>query len=1172
MTAFSFKLKAVIFFLILFLFCVHFTHNCFPLRNLNIMKFIHLYNFGLVISFTISITLLSAQSTCEIPCSRNDCGSVSYDVSPIDSIVCEGGVFRFKNKTAIQTYTGLVIRWGDGKQDTVFQLNDFFHKYDLPESLKATCQNDTLIRLTVCITAFKQCNEGFTCSQKVQSFPVIIALKPKVSFISSATTACVGARLNFQNKTCFSNGAFYSWRYSTFRITNIKDINLDYDMPGNYEVQLTARNSCGADSMKQIITILEKPKASIQVDTQQLCYPAIIRLKNNQFNTSDGSWKISGDTSVWEQINTFPSVDSSWIRFKKLGAIDIKLITSNGCGSDSVSLPFILKATPFFKTDSEVNFCQEGMVSPESLFFTYDKQRISNLIWKINNENPLTIQGSSFQPALFKKNGTIDLQTIGQCGTFNHVIRIQVFPKDTLKLAKKEVAFCTNAAPLQLTASPSGIWSGFGISPTGVIDPSLFVNKLKSTVYFEASNPYCTQKDSVILSVTNALTVALAPISPLCENEEYTPLYAVKGDFSAVKWLINGGVPAQFNGLDPGKISFSKPGQYGIKLEATNSCGTIFDTTTVTVFAKPVLQSLNVTSICFGDQSNLNLNVFNPQNERLVVSVSISGVLIFDTIITGNVLNWRFRPLENIGTYPVKVVVSKSGKCAAEATAELRIIQKPVLSIARLNTFCSNIEFSPKLSTTGSFETVKWTFQGGIPSGFTGLNPGKIKYSLTGRYSVKVEGFSSCGSTVDSLFLDVIEQPEITRFSATPVCLGKESNLNMKWANLSGNPINVQLFQSGNKLLDTTLRGDILSYNYFPPSIAGDFPLTLVTTSASICKAQASANLNVYTSPPVSISNLKSFLCVKSNSIELTGNPIGGKFSGMGVTDLLNGKYSLTVGNGIKDRWIYYDYTDNGGCKGKDSFFIKELKQAPVLSFENLNSSYCKNDNWIDFKAKPAGGLVKAVDGLSLEVVNKVEGLFRFKPAKSGEFTFSYFFNDNAGCSDSLNLKIAVNDKFPFDPGVDTFLYSGQKLLIGKPPVEGYSYKWFNGTNLSTLLIEDPGVYTLEVFNKQSGCSIIDTIRVSFGGVNALKDPFSMIDLIEVFPNPFKEYVHLKYNFGNNQTEKVKVIRVTDVNGKIMKIIEWNLMGNEKTIDLGFLAPGIYFIHGLGRTKRIIKI
>jgi hypothetical protein len=518
------------------------------------------------------------------------------------------------------------------------------------------------------------------------------------------------------------------------------------------------------------------------------------------------------------------------------------------------------------------------------------------------------------------------------------------------------------------------------------------------------------------------------------------------------------------------------------------------------------------------------------------------------------------------------VLVSKGAKCSAERLAELRIIQKPGISLAKLNAFCSNIEFSPALTTTGNFETVKWTFPGGIPSSYTGLNPGKIKYNLTGKYPVKVEGFSSCGSSIDSLTLDIIEQPEITRFTATPVCLGKESKVNMKWSNLSGNSVKVQLFQSGSIILDTTVRGDIIDYKYFPPNISGDFPLSLVTTSASICKAQATVNLNVYTSPPVAILNLKSFLCVNTNTIELKANPFGGKFTGIGVTDLLNGKYTLPVGNGIKDRWVFYDYTDTGGCKGKDSFFIKELKQSPTLGFDNLITSYCKSDNWIDFKAKPTGGLVKAINGLSLELVNRVEGLFRFKPTKSGEFTLSYLYNDNAGCSDSLDWKITVTDKFPFDPGVDTFLYSGQKLVIGKPPVDGYSYRWFDGSTLSTINIEDPGIYTVEVFNTKSGCSVIDTIKVSFGGANALNDPISSMDLIDVYPNPFDKLLNLKSRFGEIQFGNVKLLRIIDVYGQVIKTFEWSLTREETSVDLGFLPPGIYFIHVLGKTKRIVKI
>ena len=1136
------------------------------------MKFIHLCFFGLVYTCAINVSFLSAQSTCEVPCSRNDCGAVNYDVSPIDSLVCEGSILRFKNNTAIQTYTGLVIRWGDGKQDTVFQLNDFYHKYDLPESLKATCQNDTILRLTVCITAFKQCNEGFTCSQKVQSFPIKIALKPKAAFVPSATTACVGARLSFQNKTCFSNAALYTWRYSTFRITNIRDINLDYDLPGQYDVELTARNSCGADSVKQVITILEKPKADIIIDTQQFCYPISVRLKNKQTNSSDGVWKITGDTSVWESVLSFPSGDSTWIRFKRLGAINIKLLTSNGCGADSISMPFILKSTPFFKTDSEVNLCQEGFVSPESLLFTYDKLRINSLIWKVNNESPFTAQGSTFQPALFKKNGTIDLQTNGQCGTFHHTIRIQVFPKDTLKLSKKAVSFCSNDAPVQLTASPAGTWSGFGISSTGRIDPSLFLNKSKGIVYFDASNPYCTLRDSVSLTITDPMTVALAPVSPLCENEEFTPIYAVNGNFTGIKWIVNGGSATNLNGLDPGKIRFSNPGVFGITLQATNICGTVFDTTTVRVFSKPIMESLSVSSACIGDKSDLRLIMSNRDNEALKISISLSGSPLFDTVITGNTLIWSFRPFANVGNYPLKVVVSKGTNCTSELISELKIIQKPSLSLAKINSFCSNVEFTPSLTTSGAFETLKWSFPGGIPSSFVGLNPGKVKYNITGKFTVKVEGVSSCGSSADSLLLDVIEQPNISRFTATPVCLGNESSVSMKWLNLSGNPVKIQLFQSGIILLDTTLKGDIIDYKYFPPKINGLYPLTLVTTAGNQCKSESKTEVNVFSSPPVSILDLKSNLCVATDKIELKGNPTGGKFSGLGVIDLLNGKFQLPIGTGIADRWIYYDYTDSGGCKGRDSLFLKEIKQSPTLQFENLISSYCKSDKWIEFKVKPTGGLFKIGSGPLVESVNKDAGLYRFKPLTSGEFAISYRYSDNSGCLDSLDWKFSVADKFPFDPAVDTFILSGQKLVIGKPAIAGYSYRWFDGSTQSTYTVEDPGIYTLEVFNVASGCSVVDTIKVSFGGVNSIKESLQSISLLDVYPNPCNEYLFIKNKNRDNQKAKLYLIRVLDVYGKVLKTVEISSFEEEVMIDVSFLPSGMYFIEGYGKTQRVIKI
>jgi hypothetical protein len=741
-----------------------------------------------------------------------------------------------------------------------------------------------------------------------------------------------------------------------------------------------------------------------------------------------------------------------------------------------------------------------------------------------------------------------------------------------LKLSNKNISFCTNAAPIQLSASPTGSWSGFGISASGLLDPTLFVNKKKSTVYFDASNAYCTLRDSVLLSISEAVTVALAPVPSLCENEEYSPVYAVNGLFTDVKWRINGGTPAFFSGLDIGKIKFNKPGQYGVKLEATNSCGTIFDTTTIQVSARPVLQNLSVSSICLGNQSEVSLLLTNPENERLSVSIFLSGKLLLDTLISGNTLTWMFRPIENIGNYPLKAVVSKGLNCSSELLSQLRILQKPTLSLPTPTAFCSNNDYLPTFNANGSFESIRWSFPGGTPSGFAGANPGKITYRLTGKYTVKVEGISSCGSSSDSIILDIIEQPAITRFTSTPVCLGRSTNINLKWSNLSGNAVRVQLFQSENSFLDTVVNGDVLNYSYFPRNVTGNFPLTMVTTAGSICKDQAGTNLNVYTSPPVSITNLKSFLCIKSNTLELIGSPTGGVFSGIDVVDLLNGRYHLPVGNGVKERWIYYHYTDNGGCKGNDSFLIKELKQAPVLAFENLLSDYCKGNNWIDFKVKPSGGSVKAVNGLTMESVNKETGSFRFRPSTSGVFTFSYLYSDPAGCSDTLNVKVNISDTFPFDPGRDTFIYSGQKLRIGKPPVEGYSYRWFDGSTQSTLLVEDPGIYTVEVFHSKSGCSIIDTIKVSFGGVNNARNPLIATDLMEVFPNPFEHLIFIKRKFVDSAFGKGARLHISDVYGNNITSFEWSFSKEEMMLDLSSLPSGIYFIHGIGKPRRIVKI
>ena len=120
--------------------------------------------------------------------------------------------------------------------------------------------------------------------------------------------------------------------------------------------------------------------------------------------------------------------------------------------------------------------------------------------------------------------------------------------------------------------------------------------------------------------------------------------------------------------------------------------------------------------------------------------------------------------------------------------------------------------------------------------------------------------------------------------------------------------------------------------------------------------------------------------------------------------------------------------------------------------------------------------------------------------------------------------------------------------------------------------MEDPGIYTLEVFNVASGCSVMDTVKVSFGGVNSIKESLQNLSLLEVYPNPCSDYLYLKNKNIDKQQAKYPLIRVLDVYGKVLKTAELSSFDGQIMLDVSSLPSGMYFIEGYGKTQRVIKI
>jgi hypothetical protein len=100
----------------------------------------------------------------------------------------------------------------------------------------------------------------------------------------------------------------------------------------------------------------------------------------------------------------------------------------------------------------------------------------------------------------------------------------------------------------------------------------------------------------------------------------------------------------------------------------------------------------------------------------------------------------------------------------------------------------------------------------------------------------------------------------------------------------------------------------------------------------------------------------------------------------------------------------------------------------------------------------------------------------------------------------------------------------------------------------------------------------MDTVKVSFGGVNSVKESLQRLSLLDIYPNPCKDYLYLKHKNIYNQQAKYPLIRVLDVYGKVLKTIEISSFDREIMLDVSSLPSGIYFIEGYGKTQRIIKI
>jgi gliding motility-associated-like protein len=232
-----------------------------------------------------------------------------------------------------------------------------------------------------------------------------------------------------------------------------------------------------------------------------------------------------------------------------------------------------------------------------------------------------------------------------------------------------------------------------------------------------------------------------------------------------------------------------------------------------------------------------------------------------------------------------------------------------------VNLFASNVPSA----------TYSWSGPGGYSS--TDQNPTGIVLPIApGTYDYTVtanDGITSCTSTTT---VEVYALPNVSAGTNQSVCNGAEVTL------------------SGSGASTYTWTGGVTNgVSFTPPLGVNNYTVSGTDVNGCVNTAAVSVTVNA---PPIVSAGTYSAVCVDASAVSLTGSPLGGVFSGTGVT---GNSFDPSVGT----QTISYNYTDGNDCSGSAATTIT-VNPIPTASISG-GASYCPGDPVTNVTASVTG-------------------------------------------------------------------------------------------------------------------------------------------------------------------------------------------------------------------------
>jgi len=879
----------------------------------------------------------------------------SFNVNPVPG--CVGSPITMVNTSTLgfnsscQTTTIFNWNFGDGTTLTQFALSNPTHIYAAPGTY------------TVNLTTHNACDT--TTDTKV----VCIESAPVPLFTITPQTTCVPFNATTVNQSTIANtcNVTYNWTvlfngstclpstgiFNFIGGTNASSFQPQFQFvdPGTYTVRLTYTNSCGSFNYDQLITAQAPPQISIN-SLPDICEGQSVSPTASIIDCNDTptifNWTFSGSGAPNSNQQTPGAVT-----YNNDGNFTITFSATNTCGTVNTNTPLVVNEAPV-NTNPTVNspICVGGTAQfdaslvagatyswtgPNGFTSAIQNPSIANVsaaatgtytvVANINgcpsppstvdlviiippvvtitpaivsicenesvtltasgatsyNWSPVTNLNITNQAVVIASPSTTTTYTVtgfgGSCSA-DATVTVTVNPSPIVG-AGNDLILCTQSITETLIGTPAGgTWTGGGILPNGDFTPST-TGTFVATYTFEDLNS-CESSDNVNITVVAPVAVTVDPDFDICQN---LPSVNLLGN-------PNGGAWAGTNVTSAGVFSPTTVGTFTLTYSlGIGSCQTT-DDIDITVDPLPIVNAGNNQTVCI---DNGIINLFGTPAGGTWSGTSVTAGGAFNPLTSG------------VGTFNLTYTfVDPTTTCENQDVVTIIVNALPVVNAGSDFTVCNQ---PIPVNLTG-------TPAGGTWSGTGITDPtGQFTPSGTGQFTVTYTFTDANGCTnQNDVEITVIDPVQANAGLDQEICI---------------NEPNVQL--NGTPALGTWSGTNVTVGGLFSPITSGTFTLTY-SFGAGNCLTTDAMDFVVNALPIVNAGADEDF-CLTDAAVNFVGAPLGGVWSGTGITNAASGTFNPTTA-GVAIHIITYTYTDANSCVNSD-VIEADVHPLPTVSFTN---------------------------------------------------------------------------------------------------------------------------------------------------------------------------------------------------------------------------------------------